>query len=77
MSGNPISMTVTVGLNAASSAIRPSWQSITRNACAFHILTAGATYFNTTPIGRAVTGTMLIAAMKQHGVNIWADGSTY
>src|SRR6202046_5025418 len=44
---------------------------------AFHITTAGVTYFNTTPIGRAVTGTMLVAAMKQDGVNIWGDGSTY
>ena len=44
---------------------------------AFHILTAGVTYFNTTPIGRAVTGTMLVAAMKEDGVNIWGDGSTY
>ena len=46
-------------------------------AGAFHISTAGATYFNTTPIGRAVTGTMLVAAMKEDGVNIWGDGSTY
>jgi argininosuccinate synthase len=44
---------------------------------AFHITTAGATYFNTTPIGRAVTGTMLVAAMKEDDVNIWGDGSTY
>ncbi|MEK6318603.1 MAG: argininosuccinate synthase [Burkholderia gladioli] len=44
---------------------------------AFHISTAGVTYFNTTPIGRAVTGTMLVAAMKEDGVNIWGDGSTY
>jgi len=46
-------------------------------AGAFHISTAGATYFNTTPIGRAVTGTMLVAAMKNDDVNIWGDGSTY
>ncbi|OZI22761.1 argininosuccinate synthase [Bordetella genomosp. 7] len=46
-------------------------------AGAFHISTAGITYFNTTPIGRAVTGTMLVAAMKEDGVNIWGDGSTY
>ena len=46
-------------------------------AGAFHITTAGATYFNTTPLGRAVTGTMLVAAMKEDGVNIWGDGSTY
>jgi len=44
---------------------------------AFHISTAGITYFNTTPIGRAVTGTMLVAAMKEDGVNIWGDGSTF
>ncbi|HEY3885496.1 MAG TPA: argininosuccinate synthase, partial [Vicinamibacterales bacterium] len=44
---------------------------------AFHISTAGLPYFNTTPIGRAVTGTMLVAAMKDDGVNIWGDGSTY
>jgi argininosuccinate synthase len=44
---------------------------------AFHITTAGVAYFNTTPIGRAVTGTMLVAAMKEDDVNIWGDGSTY
>jgi argininosuccinate synthase len=44
---------------------------------AFHISTAGATYFNTTPLGRAVTGTMLVVAMKDDGVNIWGDGSTF
>ena len=44
---------------------------------AFHISTAGVTYFNTTPLGRAVTGTMLVAAMQQDEVNIWGDGSTY
>ena len=44
---------------------------------AFHISTGGVTYFNTTPIGRAVTGTMLVAAMKADDVNIWGDGSTY
>ena len=44
---------------------------------AFHITTAGQTYFNTTPIGRAVTGTMLVAAMREDGVDIWGDGSTY
>ena len=44
---------------------------------AFHIKTAGVAYFNTTPIGRAVTGTMLVAAMKEDDVNIWGDGSTY
>lgn len=47
-------------------------------ACgAFDISTAGKCYFNTTPLGRAVTGTMLVDAMNQDGVNIWGDGSTY
>ena len=46
-------------------------------AGAFHITTAGVTYFNTTPLGRAVTGTMLVAAMKEDDVNIWGDGSTF
>ena len=44
---------------------------------AFHISTGGQLYFNTTPLGRAVTGTMLVAAMRADGVNIWGDGSTY
>ncbi len=44
---------------------------------AFHIHTGGMPYFNTTPLGRAVTGTMLVAAMKEDDVNIWGDGSTY
>src|SRR5436305_3355940 len=44
---------------------------------AFHISTAGVTYFNTTPLGRAVTGTMLVLAMKSDDVNIWGDGSTF
>ncbi|MCP3913581.1 MAG: argininosuccinate synthase [Actinomycetia bacterium] len=44
---------------------------------AFHIRTAGRTYFNTTPLGRAVTGTLLVQAMKEDGVDIWGDGSTY
>ena len=46
-------------------------------AGAFHISTAGVTYFNTTPLGRAVTGTMLVAAMKEDDVHIWGDGSTF
>src|SRR6188768_4262552 len=46
-------------------------------AGAFHISTAGATYFNTTPLGRAVTGTMLVVAMKDDDVHIWGDGSTF
>lgn len=44
---------------------------------AFHISTGGVTYFNTTPLGRAVTGTMLVTAMKEDDVNIWGDGSTF
>jgi argininosuccinate synthase len=44
---------------------------------AFHISTAGVPYFNTTPIGRAVTGTILVGAMKEDAVNIWGDGSTF
>ncbi len=44
---------------------------------AFHISTAGATYFNTTPLGRAVTGTLLVLAMREDEVGIWSDGSTF
>jgi argininosuccinate synthase len=44
---------------------------------AFHISTGGAAYFNTTPLGRAVTGTMLVVAMREDEVGIWSDGSTY
>ena len=44
---------------------------------AFHITTAGKTYFNTTPLGRAVTGTLLVRAMHDDAVDIWGDGSTY
>jgi argininosuccinate synthase len=44
---------------------------------AFHISTAGITYFNTTPLGRAVTGTALVLAMREDGVDIWGDGSTH
>jgi argininosuccinate synthase len=44
---------------------------------AFHIATAGRTYFNTTPLGRAVTGTLLVRAMHEDGVDVWGDGSTY
>jgi len=47
-------------------------------ACgAFHIRTGGRTYFNTTPLGRAVTGTLLVRAMLSDKVSIWGDGSTY
>ena len=44
---------------------------------AFHITTAGKTYFNTTPLGRAVTGTLLVRAMHTDAVDVWGDGSTY
>ncbi|HUF48682.1 MAG TPA: argininosuccinate synthase [Vicinamibacterales bacterium] len=44
---------------------------------AFHISTAGLPYFNTTPLGRAVTGTLLVAAMKEDDVHVWGDGSTF
>ena len=44
---------------------------------AFHVASGGKTYFNTTPLGRAVTGTMLVQAMREHGVDVWGDGSTY
>ncbi len=44
---------------------------------AFHISTGGKTYFNTTPLGRAVTGTLLVRAMQDDGVDVWGDGSTY
>jgi len=44
---------------------------------AFHIRSGGKTYFNTTPLGRAVTGTLLVRAMMADGVDIWGDGSTY
>jgi len=47
-------------------------------ACgAFHIRTGGKVYFNTTPLGRVVTGTLLVRAMQEDGVEIWGDGSTY
>ena len=44
---------------------------------AFHIRSGGRAYFNTTPLGRAVTGTMLVRAMHEDGVDIWGDGSTF
>jgi argininosuccinate synthase len=44
---------------------------------AFHVSTAGVPYFNTTPLGRAVTGTMLVVAMKEDNVHVWGDGSTF
>src|SRR5262252_7809884 len=46
-------------------------------ATAFHVSTAGLPYFNTTPLGRAVTGTMLVVAMREDDVHVWGDGSTY
>ena len=47
-------------------------------ACgAFHIRSGGKTYFNTTPLGRAVTGTLLVRAMAEDEVSIWGDGSTF
>jgi argininosuccinate synthase len=47
-------------------------------ACgAFHIRSGGRSYFNTTPLGRAVTGTLLVRAMHEDGVDIWGDGSTF
>jgi len=44
---------------------------------AFHVTTAGVPYFNTTPIGRAVTGTLLVTAMRDDDVHVWGDGSTF
>ena len=67
--GMPASSTVVRNLSAKALAAL--------QAGAFHITTAGVTYFNTTPIGRAVTGTMLVSAMKEDDVNIWGDGSTF
>ena len=53
-------------------------EGLTALACgAFHIRTGGKVYFNTTPLGRVVTGTLLVRAMKEDGVEIWGDGSTY
>ena len=65
---------------APRSTARPpsSKRASSRSQCgAFHIRSGGKTYFNTTPLGRAVTGTMLVRAMKDDGVDIWGDGSTY
>lgn len=53
-------------------------EGLTAIACgAFHIRTGGKAYFNTTPLGRVVTGTLLVRAMREDGVEIWGDGSTY
>src|SRR5512140_3788748 len=46
-------------------------------AGAFHVTTAGVPYFNTTPLGRALTGTLLVRAMQDDDVSLWGDGSTY
>ena len=54
---------------------RRAWSAL--QCGAFHIRPAGRTYFNTTPLGRAVTGTLLVRAMPDDGVDIWGDGSTY
>src|SRR5205814_4150623 len=52
-------------------------EGITALQCgAFHVQTAGKRYFNTTPLGRAVTGTLLVHAMQELGVDMWGDGST-
>ena len=59
---------------ARSSSTRGSWRS---SAGPSTSRARGKTYFNTTPLGRAVTGTMLVHAMHEHGVDIWGDGSTY
>jgi argininosuccinate synthase len=53
-------------------------EGLTAIACgAFHIRSGGKQYFNTTPLGRAVTGTLLVRAMLKDNVDIWGDGSTY
>ena len=53
-------------------------EGLTAIACgAFHIRTGGKAYFNTTPLGRVVTGTLLVRAMREDQVEIWGDGSTY
>ena len=53
-------------------------EGLTAIACgAFHIRTGSKVYFNTTPLGRVVTGTLLVRAMKEDGGDIWGDGSTY
>ena len=60
--------------------IRRSWSRRASRALAcgaFHIRSGGRVYFNTTPLGRAVTGTLLVRAMQADGVDIWGDGSTF
>jgi len=64
--------------NASSAPYCAALSGIAALQCgAFHIQTAGRRYFNTTPLGRAVTGTLLVRAMRKHGIEIWGDGSTY
>ena len=62
-------------IDCRSQLVREAINAIQSNA--FHVATGGLTYYNTTPLGRAVTGTMLVAAMQEDDVNIWGDGSTY
>ena len=72
-----------VGVHLAAAGLRPvpvrtGEEGLAAIACgAFHIRSAGRSYFNTTPLGRAVTGTMLVRAMHDDGVDIWGDGSTF
>ena len=77
---SPVARSSTAPRSRASSTARPpsSKRASSPSPCgAFHIRSGGKTYFNTTPLGRAVTGTMLVRAMKEDGVDIWGDGSTY
>ena len=62
-------------IDCRSQLVREAINAIQSNA--FHVATGGLTYYNTTPLGRAVTGTMLVAAMQEDDVHIWGDGSTY
>ncbi len=62
-------------IDCRSQLVREAINAIQSNA--FHVATGGLTYYNTTPLGRAVTGTMLVAAMQEDDVNIWGDGSTF
>ena len=62
-------------IDCRSQLVREAINAIQSNA--FHVTTGGLTYYNTTPLGRAVTGTMLVAAMQEDDVHIWGDGSTF
>ena len=62
-------------IDCRSQLVREAINAIQSNA--FHVATGGLTYYNTTPLGRAVTGTMLVAAMQEDDVHIWGDGSTF